>query len=31
MDEKKLNESGAELTDEQLNEAAGGLFAPRNL
>ena len=29
MDEKKLNESGAELTDEQLNEAAGGLFAPR--
>jgi|GEM_PF-4003850 len=29
MDEKKLNESGEELNDEQLNEAAGGLFAPR--
>ena len=29
MEEKKLNESGAELNDEQLNEAAGGFFAPR--
>ena len=29
MDEKKLNESGAELTDEQLEDAAGGFFAPR--
>ncbi len=24
MDEKKLNESGAELSDEQLNDAVGG-------
>ena len=25
MDEKKMNGSGAELSDEQLNQAAGGM------
>ena len=29
MDEKKLNESGEELNDEQMDNAAGGFFAPR--
>ncbi len=29
MDEKKLNESGAELNDELLEDAAGGFFARR--
>lgn len=30
MDEKKLNESGEKLEDEQLEGVAGGLFASRN-
>ncbi len=28
MDEKKLNKTGAELTDEQANAAAGGYHNP---
>ena len=28
MDEKKSNETGEELSDEQLEGAAGGFFAP---